>query len=1152
MIMLTQECPTAETLRKYLDGRSAEDDATRLEGHLDDCPSCAARISDMESDAGSLIGCLRLAHESPVADAQTEVPPRWAAKIAEEGPESLGRRAEAAKAGPRRTVQAPQLKDYEIRGVLGRGGMSVVFAARHRYLDREVAIKILHPLAGGPGARRRFDAEMRTIASLEHPAIVKALDAGVVDGSPYLVMERVDGLDLARLARHLGVVSLRQVVAIGARASEGLLAAHQQGVTHRDVKPSNLAMDRSGRLRILDFGLARRDIAAQDVTLHTTVGQLIGTLDYMAPELVAGEQATKVSDLYSLAATLFALWTGQPPHGRSKNTPLLPYLKRVAAERAPRAASLRPDTPDWLDQLLADCLALAPGDRPTCLALFRERLLAHSDDPTLTAAEAELAAAVQEALQSEPAPAHEDIENALDQAAPSLLQTEDWKRDLHEPTPKQAKPGASRLSALVVAAVVLAVLGPLAALGVVFSLQTPQGTLIVESETDHVRLELLDEGNQVTQLQLATGEQETVLRAGKYRVRIPEGSDQVQVAPSQFTLRRGKEIVAKVTLKSPEMDGSPHIPLRRMSEGPLGIRRRQNHMLEGPPAAIAGEAVAPIPDEPVYQGRPYKDWSTLAKFERDRAARAQALVAVATLFDSLPVHTRARTAAEFAAEEARSASPAWIDLVGRRNTLFRDLEAQVVIKAGEALQALASTKPGTVNQAIHDQALASANARRQTVGLLLLASAGDAAAARPDAFSDCLERAEQLRQTGAKDLHDLATVVLARCLADKSQAADLLASAEWSSDAFNPRKAALRATRIRRLPVPRNMQLNWFGKWLATWPVSDESPPWFAPENPLGDPAASATKPGSFPDAPPEEASIALRPLVEWLAQDDDGTWMKDHEAELAQIFAGAPVTDALASELSTLIRKRQVSWRLQETLIRLDGNLDRLATGGVLHTNTPLLSFASAVRSRVVGTEWSSSAETFAEATQALVRECRQHRRVLKTIRAGVAPDQEGLTAFAAYQVLHACGDPLTPIEGMRQWLKAKPTPKRIAATRDILPQSEQDAAYAKLPITTELLYWARTQRGRELGPQLRKALETWVDQELAQPVPDSARRQTFESYGRKRELVPLRVALEMLLEDPTNPNRVPLAKKIREIRRSVNAGQGELARALNGLGER
>ncbi len=261
------------------------------------------------------------------------------------------------------------LGEYVLLDILGKGGMGVVFRARHRLMDRVVALKTLSMTAIKPDTVPRFYREVKAAARLSHPNIVTAYDAGEHAGTHYLVMEYVVGRDLAAIVKEKGPLPLRQAIDCVQQAARGLEYAHKHGVVHRDVKPSNLLLDQEGVVKILDMGLARlnENLAGVPVAMEITgAGQILGTIDYMSPEQAEDvHSADHRSDIYSLGCTLFYLLTRRPPYGGET------VVKRILAHRdepIPSVTELRPDCPETLDAAIRQMLAKRPEDRPQGMA----------------------------------------------------------------------------------------------------------------------------------------------------------------------------------------------------------------------------------------------------------------------------------------------------------------------------------------------------------------------------------------------------------------------------------------------------------------------------------------------------------------------------------------------------------------------------------------------------------------------------------------------------------------------------------------------------------------------------------------------------------------------------------------------------------------
>lgn len=249
---------------------------------------------------------------------------------------------------------------YLVLSRLARGGMSTVYRATDQRLDRDVALKILYPhLAEDSSFLDRFEREAKSAARLSHPHVVGVLDQGVEDSAErslaYLVMEYVPGKTLRDLLREKGRLTPRLALAMMDPVVEGLGAAHDVGLVHRDVKPENVLLASNGRIKIADFGLARA------VSTTTNTGTLIGTVAYLSPELVTGGGADARSDIYSAGIVLFELLTGQQPY--TGDVPIRVALQH-ANSTVPAPSTLVPGLASDIDELVQWCTAVDPEDRP--------------------------------------------------------------------------------------------------------------------------------------------------------------------------------------------------------------------------------------------------------------------------------------------------------------------------------------------------------------------------------------------------------------------------------------------------------------------------------------------------------------------------------------------------------------------------------------------------------------------------------------------------------------------------------------------------------------------------------------------------------------------------------------------------------------------
>jgi len=266
-----------------------------------------------------------------------------------------------------------RLGPYEIAAPLGAGGMGEVYLARDTRLAREVAIKVLSPhLADTAEARARFEREARAVSSLNHPHICTLYDVGRENGVDFLVLERIEGETLAaRLAR--GPVPINQILRLGAQIADALDRAHRSGLVHRDLKPGNVMIAKSGA-KLMDFGLARpTGLAgpAGDRSLAPTVspseagpvtakGMVVGTFQYMAPEVLEGREADPRSDLWALGCVLYEMATGKRAfEGKSQAS----LISAILSSEPPSPSQIVPLTPPSLDRLVLACLAKDPNER---------------------------------------------------------------------------------------------------------------------------------------------------------------------------------------------------------------------------------------------------------------------------------------------------------------------------------------------------------------------------------------------------------------------------------------------------------------------------------------------------------------------------------------------------------------------------------------------------------------------------------------------------------------------------------------------------------------------------------------------------------------------------------------------------------------------
>jgi WD40 repeat protein/serine/threonine protein kinase len=349
--------PGPETLRAFGEGRLPPEDAAGVEQHLADCEGCCLALA--ETPADSFVARLRQARDIPPAG-DDEAPTRL-------GPGS----ATPLPAVVRIPPELAGHPRYRVLRLLGRGGMGAVYLAEHLRMGRLVALKVINDdLWRQPGALARFQQEVRAAAQLDHPNLVAALDADQAGDLHFLVMEYVEGRNLADHLAENGPLPLAEAADIARQAALGLQHAHERGMIHRDVKPHNLMRTAAGEIKLLDFGLARLaavpgpDMPAGEGTgrTHLTApGTIVGTPDYIAPEQGSDPRgADGRADLYSLGCTLYHLLAGQPPFPEGT---VREKLARHAAEEPRSLRELRAEVPKGLAAVVAGLMAKRPEDR---------------------------------------------------------------------------------------------------------------------------------------------------------------------------------------------------------------------------------------------------------------------------------------------------------------------------------------------------------------------------------------------------------------------------------------------------------------------------------------------------------------------------------------------------------------------------------------------------------------------------------------------------------------------------------------------------------------------------------------------------------------------------------------------------------------------
>ncbi len=256
-----------------------------------------------------------------------------------------------------------QFAGYQVVELIGSGGMGDVYRAEQPQLGRSVALKTIRSeLAADEAFRRRFRREARLAASVDHPGVIPIYETGEAEGVLFLAMRWIEGIDLRQLIALEGPVEPERAVAMLEQLSDALDAAHESGLVHRDIKPANVLIE-DNRLYISDFGLAR--LTAEGET--TRPGGLVGTLDYLAPEVIGGKPASGHSDIYALGCLFYELLTGSAPYPVEN---VLAKLHAHATQPAPAPSRLQRELSNEMDRVTDGALAKEPGDRYTTARQF--------------------------------------------------------------------------------------------------------------------------------------------------------------------------------------------------------------------------------------------------------------------------------------------------------------------------------------------------------------------------------------------------------------------------------------------------------------------------------------------------------------------------------------------------------------------------------------------------------------------------------------------------------------------------------------------------------------------------------------------------------------------------------------------------------------
>ena len=333
---MANPCPTLEQLEQLRDGKLSDFDRSAVDAHVQACAACRQTVSNLsKGDEASTVFNLLAPGAAP---------------------------AHAVAALPAELLNHPR---YHVQELLEVGGMGAVYKAEHRLLERTVVLKVIRQdVLNKPEQVQRFLREAKLAAGLTHPNIVTLYEAEQVGATYFLVMEYLAGTDLSRLVQQRGALRVADACEWARQAATGLQYIHERGLVHRDIKPSNLFLAGAKRVKILDLGLAVLRTEEGSGSGLTEKGQILGTLDYMAPEQFEDSRAVDIrADIYSLGCTLYHLLADKPPFGSDKYPSLMKQMWAHAQAPVPPLSEIRPDVPQPVVAVLERMLAKKPGDR---------------------------------------------------------------------------------------------------------------------------------------------------------------------------------------------------------------------------------------------------------------------------------------------------------------------------------------------------------------------------------------------------------------------------------------------------------------------------------------------------------------------------------------------------------------------------------------------------------------------------------------------------------------------------------------------------------------------------------------------------------------------------------------------------------------------
>ncbi len=493
------------------------------------------------------------------------------------------------------------IRDYELQEKIGEGGMGAVYRAMHVNLKRAVAIKVLpKDLTSDDEAISRFRREMEAVGRVVHPNIVLAHDAGEVDNQHFLVMEFVDGMDLSQLVARTGALKVADACELVRQAAVGLQHAHNHGLVHRDIKPSNMMLADTGlpqadgnsaTVKILDLGLALLADPHTDDGELTSTGQLMGTIDYMAPEQCDdSHEVTAKADIYGLGATLYKLLCGTAPFGDPQYSSILKKMKALSADEPIPIRERNAEVPEQLAEIVHGMLAKdpkarmeSPSDVATALKPFTvgsnlAALLQKALASQCSAQTNVTASAATEALRSYASETSRSDALVITEAKSSPRVSNEFTTESNQAISPRAKSSARSGRRSTFLALCGLAVAALVSLGIVISIQTDEGTVVIEYDgkfKDELAVSVLDGGREIKVLD-KSNQWSIDIAEGEYRVAVKGSSDRFELEDDQLTVRRGNREVVTIAL----VEQVEAIRSRASSTPPQEVLAHRNYALE--------------------------------------------------------------------------------------------------------------------------------------------------------------------------------------------------------------------------------------------------------------------------------------------------------------------------------------------------------------------------------------------------------------------------------------------------------------------------------------------------------------------------------------------------------------------------------------------